>query len=212
MIASNRKSHRKKVDVENFDSIFNDSDYDMLEQDDSDNIYDGNKSSSDSSDSENVTRSNPNINNDANIPAVAGADSGSNSDNDPIPHPVQPLVPPPVPMNVDIDTWPLVTPDNGGYISLWCPQYIERSAPTIPQNVGQSNQPIEYFMLLFPQEAFELIANNTNDNATKFLDTLVDLTESSRFRQWADREANDIEAYVGLQICMELYSKPKIDD
>lgn len=67
-------------------------------------------------------------------------------------------------------------------------------------------------MLIFSQEPFELIANETNDYATKFLVTPVDLPESSMFRQWADCDADDIKAYVGSQIYMGLCSKPKIGD
>ena len=66
-------------------------------------------------------------------------------------------------------------------------------------------------MLLFPNEAFELIAEQTNIYAEQFLSSEKDnLKNYSIFSKWEPTSVKEIKAYVGLQIFMGLVDKSSL--
>ena len=99
---------------------------------------------------------------------------------------------------------------NDNYAPLWCPTYNKRVGPMFCENLEKD--PLAFFMLFFPQELFELMAYETNEYATICLDSPVDLPPKSRFQYWEDTTADEMKAYVGLQIYMGLTDKPAIKD
>lgn len=100
---------------------------------------------------------------------------------------------------------------NDNYIPVWCPTYSRGQGPQFPDNLAL-DEPIDYFYLLFPDEAFELICERTNSYASEFFDTPIDLPPASRYRNWVDCTVDEIKAYVGIQIMMRMCSKPQVTD
>jgi hypothetical protein len=112
---------------------------------------------------------------------------------------------------VDTAGWAQVDSHHG--VPVWCPQYSKRSGPNFPPNAITSKHPIEYFLTIFTEEIFQLMATETNRYATQFFDSPVDfLPANSRFLAWSETSADEMKAYVGLQILMGLCSKPKLSD
>lgn len=118
-------------------------------------------------------------------------------------------------------TWNLVESSvgvtGGRYIPIWCPSYSRRPGLNFPANMGNhSKKPVEYFNLLFPEYAFELIVEETNRYAAQYLQKYSDLHGelplNSRFRNWTNCNVNEIKAYVGLQIFMGVCRKPSLKD
>lgn len=72
--------------------------------------------------------------------------------------------------------------------------------------------PVDYFMLFFPEAAFELIVEETNQYALNFFDNPAPLPPHSRFNHWVDTSVEEIKAYVGLEIAMGLCQKNSIED
>ena len=68
--------------------------------------------------------------------------------------------------------------------------------------------PVDYFYLLFPNEAFKLISTETNRYAIQYLDSTTDFEPSSRFHAWSDMSPDKIKAFVSLEIAMGLCQKP----
>ena len=93
--------------------------------------------------------------------------------------------------------------------SDWLPDYIER--PGILVDTTRF-EPVDYFYQYFPEEAFNLMAAETNRYADQFFDTPVDFSPSSRFHTWTDTSVDEIKAFVALQIAMGLCNKPAISD
>ena len=67
-------------------------------------------------------------------------------------------------------------------------------------------QPQHYFKLFFPDELFQLIAEQTNLFADQFF------YAHSRFPKWTDTDPLEIHAFVALQIAMGLNCKPLVND
>lgn len=150
---------RSRISVEDLDAVFANSDSDISE-------YECDDSETDSSDHDDLpprsdlNTSNSDSDDDAQLAGLAGGNA--------------------VPMDVTRDTLALVTLSNDNYIPICCPAYTQRAGPVIPDNVLESSNPIDCFMLLFPQEAFQLNADQTNHYATQFLDAPADFPEHSR--------------------------------
>ncbi|XP_067934983.1 piggyBac transposable element-derived protein 4-like [Watersipora subatra] len=100
-------------------------------------------------------------------------------------------------------------PHDGQYIPLWCPQYSKRQGILFSLI---DKHPVQYFYQLFHEEAFEMIADHTNNYALQFLDGPIDFGKHSRYIKWQGTTTEEIKAYVGLQILMGVISKPKIED
>jgi hypothetical protein len=112
-------------------------------------------------------------------PAVPVPPSDHDDDDDDAPNNV-----PDAPVNAGI--WRHVEGENDQYVPIWCPAYNQRSGPNFPPNflAGNNKNPIDYFYLLFPEEAFTLMVTETNKYAMEFFDSPVDLPSNSRFNQW----------------------------
>lgn len=109
-----------------------------------------------------------------------------------------------------VRAWLHINPTRDNYIPIWCTDYTRRAGPQFPPDIG--NHPIDFFYLLFPDEAFELICDRTNSYAVEYFDGAWDLPPHSRFAEWKDTTVNEVKAFIGLQIMMGLCSKPKIAD
>lgn len=95
------------------------------------------------------------------------------------------------------------------FASDWLPDFKERPGILIDTT---RFEPIDYFYTFFPHEAFTLIATETNRYADQFFDTPVDFSPSSRFHSWSETSADEMKAFVALQIAMGLCNKPAISD
>lgn len=93
--------------------------------------------------------------------------------------------------------------------SNWLPEYKKTSGILIETT---DFEPVDYFYSFFPEEAFKLIAEETNRYADQFFDTPVEFPPSSRFHAWSDTSVEEIKAFVALQIAMGLCNKPAISD
>jgi hypothetical protein len=71
--------------------------------------------------------------------------------------------------------------------------------------------PLDFFLLFFPNEAFDLISEQTNRYAQVFLNT-SQLPKYSRFLKWQDTSPEEIKAFIALQISMGLCQKNEIED
>ena len=69
---------------------------------------------------------------------------------------------------------------------------------------------VDYFYTFFPQEAFSVIAEETNRYAQHFFDShrAHELPPKSPFRKWTDTDSSEIHAFVALQIAMGIINKP----
>ena len=93
--------------------------------------------------------------------------------------------------------------------SDWLQDYTERQGILVDT---ADFEPVDYFYQFFPEEAFQLIAAETNRYADQFFDTPVDLPPSSRFHSWSETNVDEMKAFVALQIAMGLCNKPAISD
>ena len=72
--------------------------------------------------------------------------------------------------------------------------------------------PLDYFKLFFPDEAFELMCEQTNLSSLQFFDQPVEFSARSRFNSWTETTVSELHAYVALQIAMGLCQKNEIED
>ena len=101
--------------------------------------------------------------------------------------------------------------DFDNYFPLWCPAYSKKPGSVLPPDMNvETARPIDYFCLLFPEEAFQLMSNMTNKYALDFFDDPSGLLPKSRYNKWYECSANEMKAFVGIQIAMSLCFKPKI--
>lgn len=91
----------------------------------------------------------------------------------------------------------------------WLPDYNRRSGILLDTS---DFSPADYFQLYFPDEAFQLITEQTNRFALQFFDNPVPLPSCSRFHKWVDITESELKAYVALQIAMGLCQKNEIED
>lgn len=93
--------------------------------------------------------------------------------------------------------------------SNWLPVYQRPRSILVDTN---DFKPVDYFSLLFPDEAFDLMSEETNRYAMQYLDTTADFSENSHFHYWHDTSSEEMKAYVALQIAMGLCQKPSLED
>ena len=107
--------------------------------------------------------------------------------------------------------WTKITVANDEYIPVWCPRYNRRHGPQFPEEFGDGagRQPIDFFMLLFPEEAFQVILDATVKYGDDCIRGIPGLNLKDRFKDWEKLTltVNHIKAYVGLQIRMGIVSK-----
>ena len=72
--------------------------------------------------------------------------------------------------------------------------------------------PIVLFQAFFPDEAFELMCEQTNLHSLNFFHQPVKFSARSRFNSWTDTTVSELHAYVALQIAMGLCQKNEIKD
>ena len=72
--------------------------------------------------------------------------------------------------------------------------------------------PVDYFSLFFPDEAFYLMVEQTNKYALDFFDCPAELPKCSRFNSWNDTNLDEMKAFVALQIAMGLSNKNELED
>ena len=89
----------------------------------------------------------------------------------------------------------------GHWQSDWLPDYNRRKGVLVDTS---DFMPVEYFKLFFPDEAFELITNETNRYALQLFDDPSPLPQHSRYNNWEETCATELQAYVALQITMGL--------
>ena len=104
-------------------------------------------------------------------------------------------------MNIHWEFYSYIDP----FDSDWLPEYKKTSGILIETT---DFEPVDCFYSFFPEEAFKLIAEETNRYADQFFDTPVDFPPSSRFHAWSDTSVEEIKAFVALQIAMGLCNKP----
>lgn len=66
--------------------------------------------------------------------------------------------------------------------SNWLPVYQRPRSILVDTN---DFKPVDYFSLFFPDEAFDLMSEETNRYAMQYLDTTADFSENSRFQYWS---------------------------
>ena len=97
--------------------------------------------------------------------------------------------------------------DINPFESTWLPKFTE--SPGILAEATEFS-PVDFSYIIFPDEAFTVISNETNRYAGQCLDTPVE--PSSRFHAWNDTSPNEIRAFVALEIAMGLCQKPAHSD
>lgn len=95
------------------------------------------------------------------------------------------------------------------YVSDWLPAFSGTRGVLVDTT---DFNPVQYFKLFFPEEAFELISNETNRYAEQFFDKPQELPTSSRFHKWLDTDVEEIQAYIALQICMGMCQKNDLEE
>ena len=70
--------------------------------------------------------------------------------------------------------------------------------------------PVDFFYLVFPNEAFILVSTETNRYASQYLDSTADFEPKSRFSVWSDTSPDEIKAFVSLEVTMGLCQKPGV--
>ena len=112
--------------------------------------------------------------------------------------------------NTTTNGWTGVTSNHT--IPVWCPEYTRSRGRQFPADFDSAKGPLEYFLLLFPDQAFELMAVETNRFALESLDTPAELPAYSRHRRWSDTTPDELKAFLGLQILIGLNPKPRIEE
>ena len=87
--------------------------------------------------------------------------------------------------NLNWDTYDGVDP----YESEWLPGFTGRQGVLVDTT---DFDPLKYFQLFFPEEAFVLICNETNKYATQFFDNTADFPPSSRFHKWEETDIQEM--------------------
>jgi hypothetical protein len=114
--------------------------------------------------------------------------------------------------NVDPNIAPLVWhayDDIDPYEPDWMPPYSRQRSVLVDTS---DFNPVDYFKLFFPNEVFEVIAEQTNNYSMIYFDQTNDISKSSRFATWKETNPQEMHAYVALQLSMGLVSKPYIED
>ena len=75
----------------------------------------------------------------------------------------------------------------------WLPNYERRHAVLVDTS---DFLVVDFFRLHFPQQAVELICNETNRYAEQYFDTPVDFFPNSRFLKWTNTSVEEISAMV----------------
>ena len=73
----------------------------------------------------------------------------------------------------------------------WLPVYDRRQSVLVDTS---DFSPVDFFKLYFPDEAIELISNETNRYAEQFFDAPHDFDSHSRFHKWTDTTFEEISA------------------
>lgn len=63
--------------------------------------------------------------------------------------------------------WQHIDPATDNYVLLWYPIYSKMAGPQLPPSLG--NALMDFFSLLFPGEAFQVMCDQTNNHASEFL-------------------------------------------
>ena len=70
---------------------------------------------------------------------------------------------------------------------------------------------IQYFEIFWPQQIYQLIAEQTNLYAEQFFDCPVEVPPNSRYRAWKDTNAEEMQAFIALELAMGICNKPNIE-
>lgn len=89
----------------------------------------------------------------------------------------------------------------------WLPAFRRRRGVLIDTDTFQ---PVDFFRLYFPDEAVQLIVDETNRYATQYLDAHVDLPPFSRLRKWENTTVEEISAMLAIQISFGICAKPSL--
>ena len=79
----------------------------------------------------------------------------------------------------------------------WLPVYDRRQSVLVDTS---DFSPVDFFKLYFPDEAIELISNETNSYAEQFFDAPHDFDSHSRFHKWTDTTFEEISAMLAMKI------------
>jgi len=99
-------------------------------------------------------------------------------------------------------------PDHDPFINDWLPDFNRRRGILVDTTDFSEG---DYFKLFFPNEAFQLIAMETNRYASQFLAGNI-LSTHSRYKKWKDTNVFEIQAYIALQIAMGISQKNELED
>lgn len=91
----------------------------------------------------------------------------------------------------------------------WIEEFVERRGVLVDTT---NFEPLQYFSLYFPEEAFQLIVDQTNDYAMQFFDNTQDISPRSRFRQMKPTSVMEMKVFVALQYAMGLCQKHCLED
>ena len=95
------------------------------------------------------------------------------------------------------------------YESDWLQDFTRRRGVLVDTD---DYEPLDYFKLFFPDGAFQLLCDQTNQYATQYIDGPVPFPTHSRFRKWEATTVSEMQAYVALQIAMGLCQKHELED
>ena len=86
----------------------------------------------------------------------------------------------------------------------WVPEYQQSSGILVD---AHDFEPVDYFTRYFPNEAFDLMSEETYSYAMQYLDTTVNFSSSSRFNYWHDTSNEEMKAYSPSDC-----QKPSLED
>ena len=99
--------------------------------------------------------------------------------------------------------------DNDPWEPDWIPPFSGHTGVLVDTT---DFSPVDYFRLYFPENAFELMVEETNSYALQFLDSTVDLSVGSRFANMKPVTIEEMKSFVALQFAMGLCNKHSIKE
>ncbi|XP_076453590.1 uncharacterized protein LOC143288830 [Babylonia areolata] len=91
----------------------------------------------------------------------------------------------------------------------WLPNFTKKTGVLVSTD---NFHPVDFFMLFFPESAFQLMADQSYLYAEELQSDVTELSQHSRMNAAKDITVPEMKAYTALQIAMGLCCKPEIED
>ena len=94
------------------------------------------------------------------------------------------------------------TSDSHRQDTAWLPPHPDGKCQL--KNETRNMSPYDFFSRFFPEELYQVIADHTNTYAQHWIESRQPLSEHSRMKLWRATNADEIKAFISIEIAMGL--------